>query len=109
MTFDRDAVRQALPRDVTLDMVVRPSSHGYDTVEKELIRVGAHVDGSGTLRDRAGREIRFAHQPRPMGSAPPPRPPSPEDHRKRVEWEKLRQEFTVIDITWNQSFEPDPP
>src|SRR5262249_50798024 len=109
MTIDRDAVRRALPRDVTLDMVVRPSLDRDDTVEKELIRVGAYVDGSGTLRDRAGREIRFAHQTRPPGNVPPPRPPSPEDLRQRAEWEKFRKEFAVIDITWNQSFEPSPP
>lgn len=110
MTFDREAVRQSLPQDVTMDMSVRPSLYREDTVERELIRLGAHVDGNGTLRDSSGKEIRFVHEPRPTGGAWPPTPVlSPADLRKQAEWEKFRKDFTVISITWNQNFEPDPP
>jgi len=90
-------------------MVVRPSLHKDDTVEKELVGVGAHVDHNGALRDRAGKEIRFTRQTRPPGNVPPEQRPNPEELRKRTEWDLFRKEYTVIDITWNQSFEPNPP
>jgi hypothetical protein len=108
LTFDRAAVRQSLPPNVSLDLRVRYSPDKKDTVEGELIRLGAHVDGKGTLRDASGKEIRFYFEPVPTGVWSRPMEPTPEQLRKGAEWEQIRKDCTVITIIWNQNGEPAP-
>lgn len=107
VTFEREAMRHALPDNVTLKTVVSPAPR--ITVEQELLRLGAHVDEQGKLRDSSGKEIRFVREERPSGTCMLPQPLSPEELQKQAEREQFVKDYTVIVITWNQNNEPPPP
>jgi len=109
MIANREAVRRSLPPDISLETIAqRPSRDVKITVEQELIRLGAHVDEDGKLRDAPGKEIRFFHESAPPGTPPIPRPLSPEELEKQRAWEQFQKDFTVIFITWNPEFGPKP-
>jgi hypothetical protein len=104
--FDRDSIARSLPADVKLDTIADASPNEKITVEQRLIRLHAHVDADGTLRDSSGGEIRFFHLRTCWGNPPPNYLEL--QRQEKHELEELSKEFTVVTITCNPSGLPIP-
>ena len=103
---DRDAVAKALPKDLTLGLVVEADRLAIKkpiTLEEKLAEVGARVGPDGKLCDSAGKEIYFEH----FSKSGVCRHFS-EDEGRAEERRKLEQKYRVIYID-DSPGSPDPP
>jgi hypothetical protein len=94
-----------LPPDIELSSIVSAQSLGGGkiakvTVQQKLDELGAQCQ-NGTLVDSAGKEIRFYQLAGCWGNPPP----NYQDilQRQQQELEKLKEQYTVIEMTCNPS------
>ena len=107
---------KCLPTDIKLNDVVEATSSGYAngqpvgsqkiTVEQKLNELKATCSGDNNLVDGNGRQISFYHLIGCWGN--PPRNYQDILKRQREEIDKLKRQYTVIEITCNPSGVPIP-
>ena len=99
-----------MPKDVSLKGKIsedlpdsQPESKKPRTIEQKLIELKARCS-NGKLVDKGGKEIRFVQLLGCWGN--PPENYQEQLDKQQVEISKLKEKYTVIQISCDQGFEP---
>jgi hypothetical protein len=105
-----DGFANCVPKEISLKGKISedppdssPKSKKPRTIEQKLIDLKARCS-NGKLVDKGGREIRFVHLLGCWGN--PPENYQELLDKQQVEISKLKEKYTVIEISCDQGFQP---
>ena len=105
-----DGFANCVPKDISLKGKIAeyppdssPKSKKPRTIEQKLIELKARCS-AGKLVDKSGKEIRFVHLLGCWGN--PPEDYQEQMDKQQAEISKLKEKYTVIEISCDQGFQP---